>query len=243
MFVRRNGFLDLIMFSPDGNGGDAADAAAAAAQGGAADAATTNQGLASLLAKHENSALAVAELLHGDNFSLREKNRQLTAQLDGAVILRGDEKAAWESYKVLGAPAELSTKLRRLELDRIAGRAGYNPDVFADLDRMAGGQLQYEVKNETVDGKQVEKVFVKDGADSQAQPIADYAAAKWANYLPALKPADSTQQNGGGSGAGLRFPAQHPGGGGTVTESDAVTKFIEAQQAKAAASKNPLLKK
>lgn len=180
-------------------------------------------GIATLLNKHGNDSLKVMEILHGDNFQLREKNRQLQSQIDGALILRDGDKTAYEQYRALGAPGEIATKLRQGELERVAGKAGYNPTVFADLDRMAGGKIVYEAKTEEVDGAQVERFYVRDAADPNATPqlLSDYAAAKWANYLPSLQPAASQGQNGNGTATtplvtpapGLRFPTQHPGGG------------------------------
>lgn len=186
-----------------------------------------------MIAKNDNNALKVAEILHGDNFQLREKNRQLQAQIDGAVILRDADKTAYEQYKALGAPGEIATKLRQGELERVAGKAGYNPTVFADLDRMAGGKLEYEVKTEEVDGAQVERFYVKDTTDTAAQPqlLSEFAAAKWAAYLPALTPqaaSQGQQQNGDvtppATPAGLRFPAQHPGGNGAPVTTKTVAE-------------------
>lgn len=173
-------------------------------------------GLATLIAKNDNNALKVAEILHGDNYQLREKNRQLQAQIDGAVILRDGDKTTWDSYKALGAPAEIATKLRQGELERVAGKAGFVPQVFADLDRMAGGRLSYEAKLETVDGAQVERLYVKDAADPNATPqlLSEYAQAQWAAYLPALQPVANGGQPAPAPQPGIRFPAQHPGGGG-----------------------------
>lgn len=185
-----------------------------AAQGAQSGQPEVPQGLATMIAKNDNNALKVAEILHGDNYQLREKNRQLQAQIEGAVVLRDADKTAYEQYKTLGAPNEIATKLRQGELERIAGKAGYNAQVFADLDRMAGGKLQYEVKTETVDGNAAERVYVKDISDPNAQPqlLGEYAAAKWAAYLPALQPTPPSQGQGS-NGNGVRFPTQHPGGG------------------------------
>lgn len=189
-----------------------------AAQGAAGGQNEVPQGLATMIAKNNNDALKVAEILHGDNYQLREKNRQLQAQMDGAVILRDGDKTTWDAYQALGAPGEIATKLRQSDIEKVAGKAQYNPTVLARLDEMAGGRLQYETKLETVDGVQMERVFVRDG--DIEQPLHEYAAATWAEFLPSLQPVANGQGLGSNGAAtpppapGLRFPSQHPGGGG-----------------------------
>lgn len=201
--------------------------------------------LANLLAQHGNDPLAVAERLLRDNYDSREARRELSKQLD--------------AYKALGAPDDVAAKLRLSELERVAGRAGLNPTVFADLDRMAGGKLAYEARVEEVDGAQVERFYVTDATDpaSQPQPLEEFLGARFAPYLPALQPTVASQ--GQSSGAqipaqaaqvapaqaqatpmGLRFPVQHPGGGSSKPP-DMVAKFQAEQAENAKAVKNPLL--
>lgn len=153
-------------------------------------ASTAPKGLQSLLAKHGNDPLKVAEVLYGENYELRKERRD---------------------YEALGAPSDIATKLRQGELERVAGKAGYNATVLARLDQMDGGKLTYEVRQETVDGAQTERVYVKDSTDDSAkeQALGDYAAAKWGEFLPSLTPQVASQ---GQSGNGVRFPAQGTGG-------------------------------
>lgn len=246
MFITRNPIDAILRYRPD----DPPAAADPAVTPPVTPATATEPptGLAALIAKNDNSALKVAEMLHGDNYQLREKNRQLQAQIDGAVILRDEDKKAWQAYKALGAPAELATKLRQGELERVAGKAGFVPQVFADLDRMAGGRLTYESKLETVEGVQVERVYVKDTATPDVAPqlLSEYAKSQWAAYLPSLTPVaaggQSTQGVPAATAPGVRFPAQHPGGGGQTAPNDIVAKFQQEQAEAAKAVKNPLLK-
>ena len=248
MFILRNLPYTIFRFAPDtpqggeGSQGAAGQGAASGQQGnqtqaaaaqGAAQASNSQpanqqsqgaseipQGLAAMIAKNNNDALKVAEMLHGDNFQLREQNRQLKAQVEGAVVLREADKSAWEQYRALGTPADIAKKLRQGDLDRIAGKAGYNPQVFADLDNMAGGKLVYEVKTETVDGKAQERVYVKDGSDASATPqlIGDFMTAKYAAYLPALQP-----QKADGA-RGVSFPPMGTGSNSQPPTSKAVAQ-------------------
>lgn len=245
MFITRSLPDTLLRFRPDDppQGGD--DSTPAPATPSAAE---IPQGLASMLSKHNNDSLKVMEILHGDNFQLREKNRQLQAQIDA-------DKPAWEQYKALGAPAEIAAKLREADIEKIAVKAQYSPSVLAKLDKMAGGKLVYEAKVETVDGEQVERVYVRDEAAPEGHPasapqlLSEYAAANWSEFLPSLTPVASGQgpsSNGlatppPATPAGVRFPPQHPGGG-TAPKSDLVSKFVQEQNEKAKAAKNPLLK-
>lgn len=275
MLIHRNLPDVMFRFHPDGaQGGDAGaggqhqggsaaapatqaqgNQAAAASQGqsqGQSNGSEVPQGLASMIAKNNNDALKVAELLHGDNFQLREKNRQLQATIDGAVVLRDADKSSWEQYRALGAPGDIATKLRGAEVERIASKAGYDADVFADLDRMAGGKLQYEVKSETVDGKAVERVYVKDTADANAQPqlLNDFVTAKYAKYLPSLQPTAQSQgqgqaggQNGSATSQGTRFPAQGTGNSGAQGSVDMVDQYVNKVNEQGKAATNPLVKK
>jgi hypothetical protein len=215
-------------------------------QGSGGSQSNDNQGLAKLLQRYDNDALRVAETLLGDNFKLREKNRQLEGQTEGAVVLRGADKDTYAQYQALGAPSEIATKLRRGDIERIANKVGYDADIFADLDRQAGGKLVYEVKAETVDGNATERVYVKDGSQADAAPqlLTDFAAAKWGKYLPALQP---TAQNSEGVGTqssaqqGTRFPPQGTGGSGSQVTNDYAKQFLQKQEEQNKGIKNPLL--
>jgi len=60
------------------------------------------------------------------------------------------------------------------------------------------------VREETVDGKAQRVAYVKDG-DAE-QKLADYAAAHWSEFLPAL------EQEPGRGPQGVPYPAQRAGG-------------------------------
>lgn len=250
MFIMRN-LPDILMrYEADGTpqGGDDGNQASAPdnsqGQGGADNnnqQASQNQGrdesesgLAGLLARYNNDALKVAERLLKDNYEARERARKLQEQIDAS-------QETWQAYQALGKPDEIAAKLRQGEIERVAGKAGYNAQVLSDLDRMAGGALTYEVRTEQVDGQPVERVYVKDGSDADAQPqlLDEFAAARWAAYLPALQPQQQASQ--GQPPSGTRFPRQHPGTNGTSAAPDLLAQFQQEQNEKAAAVKNPLL--
>jgi hypothetical protein len=147
------------------------------------------------LMARSSDAAALARQLFEENFryrtELRDLQRQVPAQ--GAAVLTAEQAQAWQAYQQLGAPDQVQTtiqqakKLQRdLELRDVAGVAGYSIDVLRTL----AGELAFEVKDETKDGKAVKTVYVK-GADGQAMPLETYAAAQWAAFMPALKPAQT----------------------------------------------------
>ena len=156
-----------------------------------------------ILDRHGSDAIKLAERLatrEGDNYQLREERRQLREQLaqlqgklpaDGAVVLAGDDATAWEAYRALGkldelqaalseretTKSELTTLKRDLELRDVAQIANYKIAVLKQL----AGDAQFAIKE--ADGKK--SIVVKDG--EKETPLADYAKARWADFLPALQ--------------------------------------------------------
>lgn len=151
---------------------------------------------------------------------------------EGAIVLTADEGKVWESYKGLGAPADIQTKLgerdtlsqqveesrKRDHLGAVAQAAGYKPTVLAKF----FGDREYEVRDvsETKDGKTVttKVAFIKDG--NAFTPLTDYAKTAWADELPALVATGNS--TGGGTGHTTALPPQHSGGsnggGGTLDQ-------------------------
>lgn len=176
-----------------------------------------------LIAKHGSAAEAVRELMK-DNHSVREKNRELSAKVpEGAVVLKPEQAKAWEAYRQLGEPAELKTakeertafanevagfKRRDIHAEAAAiadGGKGYKASVLNRLAEQDG--ITIEVVNEQKDGKPVKVARVKDGETTT--PLDQYAASKWADFLPALKGSGqaTTQTRAGGTPP----PASGPG--------------------------------
>lgn len=205
-----------------------------------------------LLERHGNSATTVAQLLFTENKELRDKARQLESRLpaEGALVLSGNDVAAWQAYQTLGKPddikqgleertqlqGQLSGAQRAETLRTVAEAVGFKPTVLTNLDRMAkaeGKELAFTVRDEQRDGKAIKVAYVKDGQTETA--LTDYAQSNWADFLPALS-AQGTQQP-----TGTRYPAQHVGSS-AQKQDDPVAAFLEKQKANQAAIKNPLLK-
>lgn len=232
-----------ILFEADsggGNGGELPDSVAKAFE--------------KLVERKGGDASAVAMMLFTENKQYRDTINDLRGKVppEGAVILNADEAKDWQAYRELGAVTDVKQGLEQRtqlqgQLDEakrgetlrtVAEAAGYKPSVLAQLDRIAkaeGKALAFDVREQTVDGKQVQVPFVKDGDKESA--LAEYAATQWADFLPALTVQAQQQQQ-----TGTRFPPQHPGGNGGGKPKDLVDKFVAEQNEKASAVKNPLLK-
>lgn len=153
------------------------------------------------VAKHGSAAEAVRVLM-GENYSHREKNRALEARVpEGAVVLKADQAKAWEAYRQLGEPAELKTakeerttfaaRVATFEREKVHAAAaevtGFKPAVLNKLAEQ--DRIEIEVVDEQgKDGKPVKVARVKDGDKTTA--LDQYAASKWADFLPALKGGD-----------------------------------------------------
>jgi hypothetical protein len=188
-----------------------------------------------------------------DNYGYRSKLEKATARVaelegkqtpEGATILQGEDAAAYDAYKALGKPADLTKKLAdadtatqrltTLERDAVirdaATAAGYKFTVLKDR----AGDLPIAVREVEQDGKKVSRAFVTPQGGTEAELTA-YAAQHWADYLPAL----TAQGNGsGGTGQGLSLPRQQFGGG--QAPRDLTSDFIAARNEAAANAPNPL---
>lgn len=171
--------------------------------------------------------------------NLRERLRAAETKLagfegEGVTVLRGDEAAAYREYATLGKPAEIKTKLAQTDtlaaelgtlkrdatLRQVAEVAGYKPAVLTRL----GGDREYAIKDETVDGKAVKRAYIK--TEQGEQPLTEYAASEWADFLPALSAgtdaAQRDQQNG------VRYPIQ--GSGQPPTDAERLALVRQEQE-------------
>lgn len=222
-------------------------------------------GLQALLARNNNDAMGVAGLLFSENYQYREQIRQLKEQLqaaqaklpgEGTVVLTAEQAKAWAAYQGLGtvevitqglkdrdtAQGELTTLRKAATLRDVAAAHGYDADVLQTL----GGGLEFELRDVTADGQTRKAAFVKEG-QTQVR-LDEYAAQKWAKFLPSLtQQAGAGNQGAGGAGtggqgaAGVRFPTQ--GAGGQSQGGDVVTKFMQDAEKARTARPNPLLPK
>lgn len=242
----RNWAEARITFAPDGDDG-----------GG-----TPKPTPSGLLSQYNGDAVRMAEKLAEvliDNAAIREQRRTLREEVttlkakqvpEGAVILQGEDAAAYEAYKPLGKPADLTKRLAdadaatqrltTLERDAVirdaATAAGYKFSVLRDR----AADLPIEVREVDQDGKKVSRAFVKPQGGGEHELTA-YAQQHWGDYLPALTAAQA-DGNGNGQGQqqgqGLAFPRQQ-GGGGTGARS-LTDDFIAQRNEAASKAPNPL---
>lgn len=215
-----------------------------------------NAGIQALIARHNNDLMRVIDHLYGDNFGLREKNRELKAKNQelegkvpgqGAVVLSADEAKLLETYKALGELELLKTALNERDqvkgelgvlrrdgiLRDVAEAGGFKFGVLRTLSgntALNGGDLEFEIR-EVEDGGQKKRVpYVKNGT-GEAKPLADYAKTAWADFLPALS--QQPQQS-----AGTPYPAQNAGS--PPPQANVLTNFKKESQEARAAAPNPL---
>lgn len=152
------------------------------------------------LAKHGDNTSALKAII-ADNYALKDdlKAARAAAPKEGSIVLSGDDAKAWGAYQSLGKPSDLrkitdehgtlsaeNAGLKWGEVIRtVADKAGVKPAVLKTL---AAPTLVFgETKIKGKDGKETAVVTVKDG-EAEPVPFDDYAAAKWGEFLPALKP-------------------------------------------------------
>lgn len=108
---------------------------------------------------------------------------KLRAQIkpkDGTVILEGDDAKRWDAFKALNKTPEQITaaleegekaKGKLAELDwsasarKAAEAAGFEADAFLAFPGVK--DLSFEVKRETVDGKETDRAYVKAGNETK----------------------------------------------------------------------------
>jgi hypothetical protein len=172
------------------------------------------------LAQAEGSAMVVAQQLANDNYALRVSERNKTDEIDrlkvqladakklvpvdGAKVLTTDEAKVFDALVALGKPEEIKAKLDKLPeleskvesheksklLSRAAQTEGYVETVFAPL----ANNLEFEFKTVEANGQKKESAFVKmkvDGTE-KVTPLAEYMQANHVDFLPALKPVQTT---------------------------------------------------
>lgn len=169
-----------------------------------------------LVAKHGDPTAALLVLM-GENYSLRDKNRELSGKVPAAdaVILAGDDAKDWSHYRAMGKPADVRRSLSerdqfKTEADgfkketlhrKAADIYGYSPAVLATLaehSEITIGHLQ-DAKGVPIgiDGKVLPKdaapvpaAFVKGDGDTLVR-LDEHANSAWKAFLPALLPAAS----------------------------------------------------
>ncbi len=183
---------------------------------------------------HEAAAKAVYAQLQKfdtDNFSLRDKRRELEGQVkdlsdrvvaEGHVAVTQDDADLLTRYKGLGSYEDVSKQrgeLHQLQrgamLTQVATIAGFRPNILTQLDKM-NGELEYKIE----DGEDGKTVSVKQGG--KYQPLTAYAESEWAEWLPSLNARPGVEQEGGDGSKGTRWPRQGSGNSGGETTVDDV---------------------
>lgn len=155
------------------------------------------------------------EKLEADNFRYRDERRETKAQIDkleadlkaareaaaegkvpdGATVLDAKEAKAYDAYRALGTPEELTAlktgaaekdaRLSQYEqkerLERVAEVTGAHLPAL----RAVAAGLDYVEKEIEADGKKTPAFFVKD-AEGQEVPFKDYVAANLAAVQDSL---------------------------------------------------------
>lgn len=161
----------------------------------------------SLLRKNDNQPNKVIEKLFEENFSLRDKRRQDKSQYEqrikelqdkapgaDAVVLSGEELAAWNELKEMGGPAAVKARLQELtpyqekvqaierekRLAELAEPHHYNPKVLGTL-------LSDELAEKAEYDKKQKKVYLNLEEGKERISLDQYAEQHWKDFLPALK--------------------------------------------------------
>jgi hypothetical protein len=212
------------------------------------------------LEKLDNNAQAMAMLLFGENFQLRDKVRSMEGRVspEGATVLTGDDAKAWDIYKALGKPetvkqgldergqfqGELESLRREAILRRVAEVAGFKYNILADREKAARADnkpLAFEVREVEVDGVKKATAFIKEG--STEKTAEDYAREQWSDYLSVLQVTQGGDQQQSTTAAhnGTRFIGQTAANGGNRGAPDPVAKFLQEQAEAAKAISNPFV--
>lgn len=209
-------------------------------------------GIKALIEKHNNDMRSVIDKLYSENYSYREKIRDLKDQVKEAqtqtpgrnqAVISKDDAELLEQYKALGdietlkkqqgelttATEELGALRKRDTLREVAEAAGFKLPVLERL----GADLEFEIKEVEKDGEKTKIAHVKNG--DEITPLSDYAQANWADFLPSLKAEPQGQQQ-----PPVTFPSQSPGKS-TAPQSGVLEKFIKNAQEVRNAQPNPLV--
>lgn len=155
-----------------------------------------------LLGKHNNDAGDLALKLFGENYDLRESNRDLRSKLpkDGTVQLSAEDAKAYQAYKDLGfEPDAIKAELAKVpELEKtakelaqmenyreVAAIHGYKVPVLKKL-MAEHPDAAFEFKTtKDKDGKETKVALIRTG--DKELPFTEFAEKTFADFLPALK--------------------------------------------------------
>lgn len=171
---------------------------------------------------------AALRVLADQQLDYRREKRELTGKLpkDGERVLTAAEAKQWEAFQELKLkPADIKTALTErdalatenagIKAERVtaeaASLAGYRPSVLAKLAKTEGFRVEVrEAKDGDVTTRAAFAV-VGDGDEAKATPLAEYAAASLADFLPALA-AEPNAPAAPARATGAPIPPQPPRG-------------------------------
>lgn len=187
--------------------------------------------------RYNGDAMRIAEKLAetlNDNYDVRDKNRQLRAELDaakgklvpdGATVLTGEDATRWAAYQALGKPDELKTALKEREtvMGELAGlkradavrQAAAAERLNADALLALPNLPPIIVKDVTgEDGTVTKRAFVTPEGGTET-PLTTYGKQQHAALWPAVETATGDDKTATG-GTTPRLPRQPAAGGGSA---------------------------
>lgn len=226
----------ILMNTAGGEGGAGSENKGGENKGGddkgGAKATDLSKAAEGLVAKHGDPTAALLVLL-GENYSLRDKNRDLGAKVpgEGTIVLTGDDAKHWGTYRQLGEPGEIRKAIdegkqhaaevgtfRKAEVIRSAAEIhGFKPGVLGtlakDMEITIGERHDKDGKPVLKDGKPVRAALVKSEGD-RLVPLDEHAARQWGDFLPSLKVATERSNGTPTVARGRTAPAGQGAGGG-----------------------------
>jgi hypothetical protein len=196
--------------------------------------------LEALLKEHDGDRNSALRVLIQENQGLHGLLSDAEARLpaDGSVVLSGDEAKAWKHYRELGEPADVrkavaerdqfraeAGTLRKKEVVREAATLhGFRPAV---LEKLAAEVEVAVVDGKGKDGKPARLAVVREPGAKEGEtvetPLADYAAARWADFLPSLQ---SEPQRAAPGTPPRRAPGPAPAGSGEAPDATVYRSLI-----------------
>lgn len=160
-------------------------------------------GYRSLVRSHNKDLGKVSSALYGENVTLRKRLAEAEAKINSGVVLSGDDAKAWEAYRKLGKPEDLTKAIddgkaatekaatyeRREAIAKAAEPHGYKASL---LEPYIPADASIEVKAEKgKDGKEARVAYVtpKDGKPTPLPDFLKAAAPDLAEVLSQPQPA------------------------------------------------------
>jgi hypothetical protein len=162
--------------------------------GGGGEAPKPDPSLSKRMKEHGGNAAALAGQLYQQVNHLQAENTRLKGLIppDGAVVLAGDDVAAWNEYRAIGKPKEirdglterdtLRTDNARHAREKAIADAGYDASTLGPL-LPADAVVEMIDGPKGADGKPSKVLGVKPAGAEKASPMAEYID----QHLPKFK--------------------------------------------------------